>query len=96
MSTPPTTTGGMATPDPLLTYESFAALAATIITNLIVLFELNISDARQASLLSLVNAAYVVAMLIYSSVVRNGRSRSLAPVTPVVAATGPLPAQRVG
>jgi predicted lysophospholipase L1 biosynthesis ABC-type transport system permease subunit len=67
----------MQTPDPWLTSEQFAALAATIITNVVVLLKLDVSDAQQGALLALVNAAYVIAILVHASVVRNGRARAL-------------------
>lgn len=85
-----TTTTPLATPDPWLTSEQFGALAATIITNLIVLFGFDMSDARQASLLALVNAAYVVAIMVHAAVVRNGRSRSQNPVAPVITTSAEL------
>lgn len=76
--TPPTMKGQpMQTPDPWLTSEQFGALAVTVITNVIVLFGLDVSDARQAALIALVNTAYTVFVFVHAAVVRNGRARSL-------------------
>jgi len=63
-----------ATPDPVFTYEVALALAGTIVTNLIVLVGLDLSDARKAAITGLVNGAVTIGFIIYAAVVRHGRA----------------------
>lgn len=68
----------MQTPDPALTSEQVVALATTVITSLIVLFKLNVTDAQQGALIALIGTGYTVFTLVHAAVVRNGRARALA------------------
>ncbi len=63
-----------ATPDPVFTYETALALVATVVTNIILLLGLDLSEARKAAVLGLVNGAVTVGFLIYAAVIRHGRA----------------------
>lgn len=81
----------MSTPDPFLTQEQLVALAATILTSLITLFKLNITDAQRGALLALIGTAYVIFALVHAAIVRHGRAAALAnrPVVPAELVTAP-------
>jgi hypothetical protein len=63
-----------ATPDPVFTYETALALAATVVTNIILLLGLDLSEARKAAVLGLVNGSVTIGFLIYAAVIRHGRA----------------------
>jgi uncharacterized membrane protein (DUF441 family) len=60
------------TPD--FTPEAIVALVLGVITNLIVLFGLDLSEAQTGSITGLVSAVVLAAFLIHSAVVRHGRA----------------------
>lgn len=62
------------TPDPATTTEAYVAYAASAIAALIVLFKLNVSDAQQAALLTLIGVALAVGLPIAGAVTRKGRA----------------------
>lgn len=68
----------MQTPDPIRTTEQVAAAAASVVAALVVLFKLDVTDAQQAALVTLIGAAYTAFTLVHAAVVRNGRARALA------------------
>ncbi len=72
----------MKTPD--FTPEALASLAVTVITNAMILWGLDIGAKRESALVTIVNAAFVVAFLIHSAIIRNGRSRGTANRNPNV------------
>lgn len=63
-----------ATPDPLSTTESVGAIAIAVITNIIVLFQLNVSDMQKSAIVGIVNAVVAAAVLYHGSRVRAGRA----------------------
>jgi hypothetical protein len=64
------------TPD--FTPEGIVALVLGVITNLVILFDLNLTDAQTGALSGLVTAIILAAFLIHSAVIRSGRARGSA------------------
>lgn len=62
------------TPDPLVTSEALGALVIGVITNVVILFGLHLSDARQAALVAIVNLGIVAAALYHGARVRSARA----------------------
>jgi hypothetical protein len=73
--------GQFETPDPIVTTETLGAIVIGVITNLIVLFQLNIDDARQGAIVALVNAVIAAYVLYHGSRVRAGRAQGTASKT---------------
>lgn len=66
--------GKFATPDPVFTYETALILVGTVISDVIVLLGLDLSDAKKAAITGISNAAVAVGFIIYAAVVRHGRA----------------------
>jgi len=64
------------TPDPVLTTESFAALAAVIVPGLLVLFHFQVSATTKAAILSALGAIYAAFTLWHAGRVRAARAIS--------------------
>ena len=64
------------TPD--FTPEAIAALVLGFISDLVVLFELNLSDAQRGAISGLITTIVLAAFLIHSAVIRSGRARGSA------------------
>jgi hypothetical protein len=65
----------LATPDPLQTTEVIVGgIATAVITNVIILFKLNITDVQQAALITLVNTVIAAVILVHGAIVRKGRA----------------------
>lgn len=64
----------LATPDPLKTTENWAALAATVVPALIVLFKLNLDEDTQAVLVAALGAVYAAFTLWHGKGVRAARA----------------------
>jgi hypothetical protein len=71
MSSMPTDTE-LKTPD--FTPEAIVALILGIVSNLIVLFELDLSDARKGAISGLITTGVLVAFLFHSAIIRKGRA----------------------
>jgi hypothetical protein len=75
------------TPD--FTPEALASLAITIITNIIILWGVDIGAKREGALVSLVNGVFVIAFLFHSAIIRNGRAK-VAAANATLIATKPV------
>ncbi len=62
------------TPDPITSTESLGAIAIGVLTNLIVLFQLDISDDQQGAIVGIVNAIVAAFVLYHGARVRAGRA----------------------
>jgi uncharacterized membrane protein (DUF441 family) len=65
----------MKTPD--VTPEAIISIALGVVTNLIVLFGLDATDAQKAAITGLVTSVVTAAFLIHGAVVRSGRARAI-------------------
>lgn len=65
----------MNTPD--FTPEAIAAILLGIITNLVVLFGLDLTDAQTGAITGAVSSIVLAAFLIHSAVVRHGRANAV-------------------
>jgi len=63
----------MKTPD--FTPEALASLAITIITNIIILWGVDIGAKRESALATLINGVFVLGFLMHSAIIRNGRAK---------------------
>ena len=61
------------TPD--FTPEAITALILGVVANLIVLFELDLSDARKGAISGLITTGVLVAFLFHSAIIRKGRAQ---------------------
>lgn len=66
----------MSTPD--ITPGAIVSLLLGLITNVIVLIGLNITDAQKGAITGLVTAVVLAAFLIHDAVIRNGRAKAAA------------------
>jgi hypothetical protein len=74
----------MKTPD--FTPVGIASIVLAFITNLVVLFNLDLSDAQRGAITGLVSAIVLAAFLIHDAVIRHGRAKvAAAAVTAAVA-----------
>jgi hypothetical protein len=62
----------MKTPD--FTPAGIGAILLALITNLIVLFDLDLSDAQRGAITGVVSAVVLAAFLIHDAVIRHGRA----------------------
>lgn len=76
MTTPTTTPREFATPD--FTPEAIVSIVLGVISNLVILFELDLTDAQRGAISGLVTAVVLAAFLIHSAVIRSGRARGSA------------------
>jgi hypothetical protein len=70
----PATGTSLNTPDPITSSEAIGAIVIGVITNLIVLFQLNLTDVQQAAIAGLVNSLLLVFVLVHGAIVRKGRA----------------------
>lgn len=68
----------LATPDPAFSTEAIAAVIVAIVTNAVILFELDLSDERQAALVTLLNTFVVVGYFVHGFLVRRKRAEVVA------------------
>jgi len=64
----------LATPDPALTKEAFAALAAVVVPALLVLFKLDVTDSARAAIIGALGSVYAAFMLWHAARVRAARA----------------------
>jgi hypothetical protein len=66
----------VSTPD--VTPAAIISIALLVITNAIVLFGLDLTDARKSAVEGLVNGVVLAAFLIHDAVIRHGRAQAFA------------------
>lgn len=76
----------MSSPD--ITPAAIISIVLLIITNAIVLFGLDLTDARKSAIEGLVNGVVLAAFLIHDSIIRHGRANVAAAAA---AHTGKIP-----
>jgi uncharacterized membrane protein (UPF0136 family) len=74
--TTPTRSGEFKTPD--FTPEAIVSLVLGVISNLVVLFELHLTDPQRGAISGLITTVVLAAFLIHSAVIRSGRARGSA------------------
>lgn len=81
------------TPDPSSTIEVIGGGVLTIVTDVVILFNLHLTDAQRAALGSLVTTVFVLAALAYAAYVRGHRAIAVGLSTPSaeVHVTAPTP-----
>lgn len=62
------------TPDPLITGEALAAYITSILSALIVLFKLDLSDAQRGAALTVILGVLALGTFLYGAIVRRGRA----------------------
>lgn len=63
------------TPDPAVTGEAGIAYVASLVAAAVVLFKLNLTDAQQAFLVTLIAAVLAVAIPVAGAIIRKGRAQ---------------------
>lgn len=64
----------MKTPDPIVTTEQLAAFAAAFISAVVVLFKLDLSDAQQGAMVTIITSVWTAFTLYHAARVRGSRA----------------------